>query len=234
MTTEACQPGREGADLVAIRLMALTWACPMSVATYASWGRSAPVPRPDCVTCGSPMGFDGSYPRWVREAGKLYRVFVRRARCGSCGCGEALLPDFLLRRRRDTTASVGAAVLPRLGADVPEGAEGLYAGVPGRTVRSWRRRFAERAGDLALRLDALSVEWGGTIAVCSPEASAPAPRQAVVAMGRLWQAATRRCPGEVPPAWPLANVVVGSQLIGTRVDLPWPIAPHTVGRSRGP
>ncbi|MDA8301122.1 MAG: hypothetical protein M0005_06160 [Actinomycetota bacterium] len=53
-------------------------------------------------------------------------------------------------------------------------------------------------------------------------------------MGRLWQAARRRCPGEVPPAWPLANVVAASQLIGTRVDLLWPVAPHTLGRSRGP
>ena len=217
-----------------MRVVTLTWACPVPVATYASWGRSAPVPRPNCATCGSPMGFDGSYPRAAREAGELHRIFVRRARCGSCGTGEALLPDFLLRRRRDTTASVGAAVLPRLGAKVPQGAEGLYAGVPERTVRSFRQRFAERADDLALRFDALSVEWGGSTALGSPEPSAPAPRRAVLAMGRLWQAARRRCPGEVPPAWPLANVVVASQLIGTRVDLPWPVAPHTLGRSRGP
>jgi hypothetical protein len=221
------------AGLLAMRLVALTWACPMSVATYASWGRNAPVPRPNCATCGSPMGFDGSYPREVREAGKLYRVFVQRARCGSCGSGGALLPDFLLRRRRDTTASVGAAVLPRLSAEVPEGAEDLYAGVPGRTVRSWRR-FAERAADLVTRLDALSVEWGGVLAAHSPEASAPAPRQAVLAMRRLWRVARRRRQGEVPPAWPLANVVVVSQLIGTRVDLPWPVAPHAIGRSRRP
>ena len=123
------------------------------------------------------MGFDGSYPRAAREAGELHRIFVRRARCGSCGSGEALLPDFLLRRRRGTTASVGAAVLPRLGAKVPQGAEGLYAGVPGRTVRSFRQRFAGRADDLALRSDALGVGWGGSTALGSQEPSAPAPRR---------------------------------------------------------
>ena len=106
--------------------------------------------------------------------------------------------------------------------------------MPGRTVRSFRQRFAGRADNLVLRFDALGVEWGGSTALGSPEPSAPAPRRAVLAMGRLWQAARRRCPGEVPPAWPLANVVVASQLIGTRVDLPWPVAPHTLGRSRGP
>jgi hypothetical protein len=52
----------------------------------------------------------------VREAGKLYTVFVRRARCGRCGVGESLLPDFVLARRRDTTAAVGAAVLAPAGA----------------------------------------------------------------------------------------------------------------------
>jgi hypothetical protein len=72
------------------------------------------------------------------------------------------------------------------------------------------------------------------LAAHSPEASAPAPRQAVLAMGRLWRVARRRWQDEVPPAWPLANVVVASQLIGTRVGLPWLVAPHAIGRSRGP
>lgn len=180
------------------------------------------------------MAFDGCYARLVREAGRVHRVFVRRVRCATCEVGDALLPDFVLRGWRDSTASVGAAILPRLGIEVPEAARTLYAGVPGRTVRSWRQRFAERAVQLTVRLDALCVQWGGTPPF-GEEVPAPGPaRRAVLAMGRCWKAARRRCPGGVPAAWSLANVVVGGQLISTRVDLPWPIVPGRIGRSRGP
>ncbi len=69
-------------------------------------------------------------------------VFVRRARCGGCGVGESLLPDFVLARRRDSTVAVGAAVLGPAGVGLPEGSASLYEGVPERTVRSWRQRFS--------------------------------------------------------------------------------------------
>ena len=126
--------------------VAFSWPCKASVAVYSKWGRKVLAPRPNCARCGAPMAFDGGYPRWVREAGKCYRVFVRRARCRGCGIGEALLPDFVLARRRDSTAAVGAAVLASAGAVLAEGSTSLYQGVPARTVRSWRHRFAERAG----------------------------------------------------------------------------------------
>jgi hypothetical protein len=180
------------------------------------------------------MAFDGCYPRLTREAGRVHRIFVRRVRCATCEVGDALLPDFVLRGRRDTTASVGAAILPRLGIEVPEATRTLYAGVPGRTVRSWRQRFAERADQLALRLDALCVQWGETLPLGAEVPAPGPPRRAVLAMGRFWRAARRRCSGEVPAAWSLANVVVGGQLISTRVDLPWPIVPGRIGRSRAP
>jgi hypothetical protein len=177
------------------------------------------------------MAFDGGYPRWVREAGKCYSVFVRRARCRGCGIGEALLPDFVLARRRDSTAAVGAAVLPSAGAVLAEGSTSLYQGVPARTVRSWRHRFAERAGELSRFFEALAAERGAS-ALPGHLAGAPA-EQAIVAIGRFWQAARRRT-GEVPPAWFLANLVVDSGLLGARVDLPWPCKSRHVCRSRAP
>ena len=55
-------------------------------------------------------------------------------------------------------------------------------------------------------------------------------RQAVLAIGRFWQA-VRRHVGDVPPAWPLANVVVGGSLLAARVDRPRPGTPHLICRS---
>ncbi len=87
-----------------------------------------PAPRPTCARCGAPMAFDGGYPRWVREAGKCYSVFVRRARCRGCGIGESLLADFVLARRRDSTAAVGAC---RPGVRWCRAGGGLHLPLPG-------------------------------------------------------------------------------------------------------
>ncbi len=176
------------------------------------------------------MAFDGSYPRFVREAGKLYMIFVRRARCGGCGAGEPSLPDFVLARRRDSTAAVGAAVPAPAGVGLPEGPASLYQGVPGRTVRSWRQRFCERAEALSVLFEALAAERG---APAPAHGAGSSTRQAVVATRRFWQTARRRV-RDVPPAWPLANVVVGASLLAARVDLSVPGTPHFICRSRAP
>jgi hypothetical protein len=174
------------------------------------------------------MAFDGSYARQVREAGVVHRIFVRRARCQRCGVGDALLPDFLLRNRRDSASSIGAAVLGHAG-HLLESAAALYLDVPERTVRSWRRRFAERADELTQRLSALCVEWGGLVPRYPP---APVAR-ALTAIAALDQQA-RRLPGERPPPWRLANIVVGSQLLSSRVNVPCSTGRSSIGRSRAP
>lgn len=174
------------------------------------------------------MSFGGSYPRFVREAGKLYMIFVRRARCGGCGAGEPSLPDFVLARRRDSTAAVGAAVLAPAGVGLPEGSASVYQGVPGRTVRSWRQRFSQLAGELSALFEALAAERS---APAPAHGAGPPTHHAVVATRRFWQTARRRV-GDVPPAWPLANVLVGSSLLAARVDLPRPGNPRLTCRSR--
>ena len=114
---------------------------------------------------------------------------MRRARCGRCGVGESLLPDFVLARRRDTTAAVGAAVLAPAGVGLPEGSASLYQGVPERTVRSWRQRFCERVEALSVLFEALAAERGAS----PPAHGANSPtRQAVLAIGGFWQAVRSR------------------------------------------
>jgi len=39
-------------------------------------------------------------------------------------------------------------------------------------------------------------------------------------------------PGAIPPAWTMANVILGGQLLATRVDLPGAIPPNLIGHSR--
>ena len=212
--------------------MSLTWSCGLSVAEYAAFGRKAPAPRMDCPSCTRPMAFDGVYARLVREAGTLHEIFVRRALCGPCGRSEALIPHFVVRRRRDSVSSIGAAVLASCGVELPHGATELYRGVPARTVRSWRQRFAERAVELWGRLEAVTVEWGGELPFLQPVASAS--ERATQAMGPLWKAARARWGMDVPAAWPLANFVFGSGLLATRVDLPWPIHRSRIGRFEPP
>jgi hypothetical protein len=179
------------------------------------------------------MTFDGSYRRQVREAGVVYEIFVRRAFCRRCDRSDALLPDFVLRRRRDSTCSVGAAVLERFEVEIPTDAAALYAGVPERTVRSWRQRFLERASELSALLNAMAIEWGGRNSLRSRNASRPGGR-AIDAMALAWRAAQRRPSADVPPPWRLANVIVGGELIATRVSLPFPIITRLIARSRAP
>jgi hypothetical protein len=174
------------------------------------------------------MAFDGSYPREVREGGVVHRIFVRRARCRRCHVGEALAPDFLVRRRRDSTRSIAAAVLQHALPDLPRDAQQLYEGVPRRTQRSWRQRFSARADDLAACLNAFCTSWG---AIPPVRAATPVGR-AVEAIGALFRVADRRW--SVPPGFVLANVVVGGQLLTSRADLPHPDLPLSLGRSRAP
>ncbi len=208
--------------------MTVTWACRLSVAEYAALGRRAPAPRSTCSSCDQPMAFDGAYPRFVREGGVVHTIFVRRAYCRPCDRGEALVPDFVLARRLDSTATIGAALLQDAGVELPDGATDLYREVPSRTLRSWRQRFAERADELAAILSAFCAAWGGL----APRSAPTALGRATESIGAAWRAARRRW--DVPAAFILANVVLGGQLLSNRVDLPVPDRPGFIGRSRAP
>jgi len=120
----------------------------LGVEQYAAAGRRVEIPRLDCPGCGRAMGWWSGYVRWVRVQGRVWRVWVRRARCAPCRVTHALLPSFVLARRVDAVEVIGAA-LERAAAGVGLRPIAAWLGVPHSTVRGWRRRFVRRAGLLA-------------------------------------------------------------------------------------
>ena len=198
--------------------MAVSWPCRLSVEEYAAAGAAVVVPRPDCPECGRPMIFAGSYWRRVRHGGGEHRVLIRQARCEPCGDGHALLPDFVLHRRRDSASAVGAALLGAVDPTADPAARRLYAGVPARTVRSWRARFCSHAAILTSAFAALTVTLG------SHDPRLPLDRgattMAIAATGAVWLAASHRRPGQIPTPWRLVSIITGGTLLAPRVDMP--------------
>ncbi|MGH2988823.1 MAG: DUF6431 domain-containing protein [Solirubrobacterales bacterium] len=54
-------------------------------------------PAARCPDCEGELGGWGSYPRWVRRAGKILSLRIRRAISRSCARTHTLLPSFPLR-----------------------------------------------------------------------------------------------------------------------------------------
>jgi len=186
----------------------------LSVDEYARLGNRVPLPRPRCIACDRPMCFDGSYRRQVRHNGVVHRVTIRRVRCPSCGLSCAVLPEFVLVGRLDSVDTIGAALVTATGAPRTEAADRLFAGVPARTVRSWKARFTERAPLLGCGLASFAVHWGGEVPPASPDPVI----YALTSLGAAWvdpgrstcsvaghspleirQLDHRR--GSLPPAW---------------------------------
>src|SRR6266536_4095301 len=131
---------RGSADSVESRLTAGLLRCPCCGGRLARWGHA----RRRLVAMGS--GWEEFWPR--------------RSRCRGCGRTHVLLPADLWSRRR-----YGAAVIMTLlvlaaraaGTGRPQArpfaaVPGGAAMVPGSTARSWRSRFASRAGALREQL----------------------------------------------------------------------------------
>jgi len=156
------------------------------------------------------------YQRWVRSGGGVWRVWVRRAKCRSCGVTHALLPSFALLRRLDAVWVIGAALERAAGgAGLRVVAAGL--GVPHTTVRDWWRRFRVRAPVLVAGLCALVVELGGLVAALDG-----AVERACLAALEMVAAGVRRRLGVAAPApWPLAAMVSGGGWLGATTSPPW-------------
>ena len=149
--------------------MSMVWPCPLTAGAYALMGRAVRVPRPQCPSCSSPVVFWSGYWRHVRWRGRCRKIFIPRVRCRGCGVSHALLPAFVLARRLDAAESAGLVI-----GQVAAGAYGVRpaaaaAGVPFTTARGWVRRFAARAGELAVSFSALAVELGGEAARPLPD-----------------------------------------------------------------
>jgi hypothetical protein len=204
--------------------VSMVWPCPLTVDAYASLGRAVRVPRPECPSCLSPVVFWSGYWRHVRRPERERKIFIPRVRCRGCGVSHALLPAFVLARRLDAAESAGLVI-----GRVVAGACGVrraaaVAGVPHTTARGWVRRFAARAGELAVSFSALAVELGG-------EAVRPQPdrcRSAVAAIGAAFTAAAGLPGWAVLGRWRFACAVTGGTLLAANTSSPFLI----IGRRR--
>jgi hypothetical protein len=98
---------------------------------------------------------------------------------------HALLPAFVLAWRLDAAESAGAVIGQVAGGACGVRPAAAAAGVPHTTARGWVRRFAARAGELAVSFSALAAELGGEVVRPLPDRL----RSAVVAVGAAFTAA---------------------------------------------
>jgi hypothetical protein len=111
----------------------------------------------------------GGYLRSVR-VGAVWRVWVRRVRCRSCGVSHALLPSFCLWGRLDGVEVIGAAVAAVVGGAGTRSVA-RAAGVGQSTARGWCGRHRDRARLGLAVVRAVSVLLGRPVmAAVSPEA----------------------------------------------------------------
>jgi len=204
--------------------MSIVWPCPLTVDEYAASGRAVRVPRPECPRCLGPVVFWSGYWRHVRWLGRCRKIFVPRVRCRGCGVTHALLPAFTLGWRLDAADAAGAVI-----GQVAAGACGVRPAaaalsVPYTTARGWVRRFAARAGELAVGFSALAVELGGEVV----RPADPPARLAVSAIAAAFAAAAGLPGWTALGRWRFASAVTGGTLLAANAGSPWLI----IGRRR--
>ncbi len=91
------------------------------------------------------------------------------------------------------------------------------AGVPHTTARGWVRRFAARAGELAVSFSALAVELGGEVVRPLPDPL----RAAVAAIGAAFTAAAGLPGWAVLGRWRFACAVTGGSLLAANASSPF-------------
>jgi hypothetical protein len=199
--------------------LAIVWQTPLGVEQYVALGRCLAVPRLGCTACGEPMSFWGWYERDLR-AGKSQTLLVRRQRCKPCATSHAVLPSFMAQGRLDAIGVIGAALeamvaQPGTGAGVARAID-----VPYTTVRDWHRRFAARAGMLAVGFARAAVALGGLL----PRLAGAAEAVAVGALRAAYRAALGRSGRAAGLLWRFANVLAGGHLFTTNKYPPWSTA----------
>jgi transposase-like protein len=202
----------------------MVWPCRLTVDAYASMGRAVRVPRPECPSCLVPVVFWSGYWRHVRRLERERRIFIPRVRCRACGVTHALLPAFTLARRLDAADTAGAVIGQVAGGMCGVRPAAAAAGVPYTTARGWVRRFAARAGELAVSFSALCVELGGEVVRPQPDRGQFAVTAIVAAF-----AAAAGLPGwAVLGRWRFASAVTGGSLLAANASSPWLV----IGRRR--
>jgi hypothetical protein len=174
-----------------------------------------------CPRCriGVLGGWGCSRLREVGTGEEIRRLRPRRGRCRerSCRATHVLLPDVCLARRRYVVEVIGAALLTAGREGYRRAGERL--GVPGETVRDWRRRFRSRAEMIAAHflrwaraLDASfdPPAWPGSPIADAIEAIGVCTRMASLLLGR-------RSP------WSWASALTAGGLLEINTFTPWPV-----------
>ena len=178
-------------------LVAGALACPSCRGVLGPWGHA----RERVLRC---LAGD----RWLRP---------RRARCRGCAGTHVLLPEVALLRRQDEVSVIGAAIAARV-AGVGYRRIASRVGVPADTVRSWLRRFAERAGLVRAHFTRCAVALDPELGPVLPAGSAIADAlEAIAVAARAW--VLRFAGGD---SWRVASRLSGGLLLATRAPAyPW-------------
>ena len=174
-----------------------------------------------CPRCRAGVlgGWGCSRLRVVRTASGVRRMRPRRGRCRgrACGATHVLLPDVCLSRRRYVVEVIGAALLSA-------GVEGYRRagdriGVPGETVRDWRRRFRSRVELLVGHF----LRWARALdASLDPPAGRGSPvADAVEAIGVCTRVASLLLGRRSPWSW--ASALTAGGLLEINTSTPWPV-----------
>jgi hypothetical protein len=165
-----------------------------------------------CPGCGGRLGGWGhAVRRRVFAAGRVpVAVRPRRARCGSCGVTQVLLPAWLLSRRCDGTLVIGD-MLARAARGQGFRVIAAASGVPEDTVRGRLRRFRLSAGRVREFFTRLAGALAPDPVPLDPAGSVLA--DAVVAVAAAAAAAGCRWPAFTVTGWELAAAVTAGSLL---------------------
>ena len=173
---------------------------------------------PRCVA-GVLGGWGCSRLREVRTSSGVRRLRPRRGRCRerSCRATHVLLPDLCFARRRYVAEVIGAALLSI-------GREGYRRcgerlGVPGETVRDWRRRFDL----LAELIGAHFLRWARALDASfePPGGRGSQGGDAIEAIGVCTRVASLRFGRRSPWSW--ASALTAGGLLAVNTCTPWPV-----------
>lgn len=157
--------------------------------------------------------------REVRTLAGLRRLRPRRGRCReeSCRATHVLLPDVCLARRRYVVEVIGAALLS-LGREGYRRA-GERLGVPGETVRDWRRRFGSRAELIVAHF----LRWARALDVSLevPAGDGSLAAEALGAIGVCTRLASRVLRSR--SAWSWVSALTAGGLLAINTCPPWPV-----------
>ncbi|HUC61566.1 MAG TPA: DUF6431 domain-containing protein [Steroidobacteraceae bacterium] len=174
-----------------------------------------------CPRCGVGVlgGWGCARLREVRMHAGVRRLRPRRGRCREqcCRATHVLLPDVCLARRRYGAEVIGEALLS-LGREGYRRV-GERLGVPGETVRDWRRRFRSRAELIAGHF----LRWARAL---DASLDPPAAREgslageALGAIGVCVRLASLVLRSRPPWSW--VSALTAGGLLAINTEPPWP------------